>query len=274
MKLRLPSIQPLLLHSYSDNLIYRHEIRMNWKGKLVAGSPVLRIHLLMLPTLAASGVSWLVAKWAGVAVVAMATYAVMALLTHFYAFLVGYRSIERERISGTLDQLYLTLLNDQDMFEGKFYAHLDAISEARRYLIVHGVLLVGSLAWLSRAAELPVLATGCLMLIFNHIMFSAQMGLLGGLSAAAHRRGVLPAVFFDSEHNPLLPQVIVMFRGTFRLLFVLLLTGGVAVFIDQAWVFFLSLIFLPLDMATGLRDIEVKRREAVMRRFRRKLVSE
>ncbi len=287
MKLRLPSLQPFLLHFYMDNLVFRHEVGMNWMGRLRAGSPVVRAHLLMLMTLAISGGGWLAAGPELALFVSGAIWLLAALLAYFAAFALARRSINKERAAGSLDQLCLTLLTDEELFEGKYYGALAPFLEARRYLFVHLALIVaatiaivptqGNLAgYIFGLFATFVTPTLLLPVVYIHMMFGIQMGLLSGLHAGALKKSWISQTLVGGDFNVLLPELLIYLKtipiGV--LLFILALvasamTGGLGLFFAP-----LVLLIFPYRAAAHLRDLAVQRRQKARNKFKRKIVLE
>ncbi len=134
MRLRLPGSRANLLSYYLDNIIYRHEIGMDTLGHLRKGSPVVVVHIVMLLVIALAVVMFMFRGWMGVMDVTGGFLLLASLSAYPLAYRRAFVSIRRERLSGTLEQLYLTLLHPQELFDGKFYGALAPFFEVRRYL--------------------------------------------------------------------------------------------------------------------------------------------
>lgn len=287
MKLRLPSLQPFLLHFYMDNLVFRHEVGMNWMGRLRSGSPVVRAHLLMLMTLAISGGAWLAAGPELAIFISGAVWLLAALLAYFIAFALGRRSIDRERAAGSLDQLCLTLLTDEELFEGKYFGALAPFLEARRYLFAHLFLLVaatiaaipsqGNSAGYIFAVLAALIAPMLVIpVIYIHMMFGIQMGLLAGLHAGALKKSWFSQALGGGDFNVLLPELLIYLKTLpiGALLFILAVIGSAVTDGLGFFVVPLVLLIFPYRAAIHLRDLAVQRRQKAKNKFKRKIVLE
>jgi hypothetical protein len=276
MRLPLPSLRQRLLHFYIDNLVFRHEIGMNWLGRLRWSSPVIQGHLLMWMVLVLNVMAYLLWQWAGLFYASGGAVLVVSLAAHPVAFRRGYRSIGRERLAGSLEQLCLTLLTDKELFEGKYYGTLAPFLEMRRYLIALALIFCVTLYQIKLPLEVALCLPLPLLVLINHYMFSTHMGVMGGMASAAREGDFLRSLLFERETNAYLPQLAMIIRYGIIVIIVLFLTAVLFMlfFTQMIPLLVLMLYYLPFKMAPMLRDLEAKRRDRLTNRFKRKILFE
>ncbi|MCE5230118.1 hypothetical protein LLG95_11035 [bacterium] len=277
MKWHIPSVQHFFLHDYFDNLVYRAEIRMNWKGRLRWSSPVMQAHWLMFMTIGASAGAWRFYGFTGMAAMSFGVMAAVSLLGYFIAFYLGYHSIWRERVAGSLEQLCLTLLSDEDLLNGKFYGVITPFKEARRYLYLHCIAVVAVVGWLTRD-PFPTLGSAiALTMMFNHMNFSYFIGALAGLHAAQLKhKSMLASIILEREYIVILPEVGVLVRTflMFAVLFIAAVFVGWIVLRHHVWVMLIPALVFPIHMYTELQNIQALQHEKLKRYFKKNIVFE
>lgn len=275
MKLRMPSFQHLLLHFYIDNLVYRAEIRMNWKGRLKWGSPVIQSHFLMILIVLGVGGTWC-SLGIGAALCLSAGFMALATFGGYYiAFWLGYRSLWRERLACTLEPLCLTLLNDEELMDGKFYGALAPYIEARRYLYPHCFFIAAAVIQTSRHPVPSLGAIALLLIMFNHLNFSYYMGALAGLHAGQIRAtSMLGAMIAETEYQVILPEAGLFLKSFFG--FLILLAGtAFVVFIGlptQSWILTIPFFAIPMQMYGELQNMQRYAHDRLRKQFKKKMV--
>lgn len=275
MKLRLPSFQHYLVHFYVDNLVYRAEIRMNWKGRLKWGSPVIQGHFLMVAIMAAVAATW----WQlGIQQALNLSACFMALATfggYFVAFWLGFHSLARERVACTLEPLCLTLLSDEEIMDGKFYGALAPYKETRRYLYPHCLFIAGAVIYTTRDPYRSLATVVALMIALNHLNFSYFMGALAGLhSAQIHARSMIGAMITEREYMVILPEVGLFLRTFFGFL-ILLAATAIVWYVglpDHPWLLIIPCFAFPLEMYGRLQNIQQYAHDKLKHQFKKKIV--
>ncbi|MEN6625597.1 MAG: hypothetical protein ABFD69_05140 [Candidatus Sumerlaeia bacterium] len=285
MGLHLPSIQRLLLHFYIDNLVFRHEIGMNWKGKLNRNSPVVQAHFIMLMTFLATAGAEAAFGPEGVMYASEFVLTVAALLGYFIAFAIGYKSIWRERQKATLEQICLSLLSDHEFFEGKFYGGLAPFLEARRYLILHAAVLFGATAWVDGDAVAATFKLVCATMLIVHMNYGCSIGLLAGLRAAqSGNTSMIGAMAAEREYAFLAAEIFALLKAVidfakFFLPICLILifarfTWGATISEKDLWIVAVPFLVFPLRAHERLRDLEAGLRDRLMKKFKAKMAFE
>ena len=261
----------MALGAFLDNIVYRREIRMDSLGRLRRGSPVFGAHLTMLAVLAVILAAGLFAGWTGVFWTSGGAIALLAAATYPMAFHRSFDSIRRERLAGTLEQIYLTRLTYRQIFEGKFFGALAPFFEVRRYFLLLSVLLCLS-TYKSFGGPHWVLAATFSLIAVNHFAFSAFVGALGGLQAgcrggpmfAALLRGAAGRVNPGFQHGSIaLKNSLILALPVFILVAIGLGGSDAILFIGYA----LTLL-VPLNSAFELRDRERAERDRAAFGFR------
>jgi hypothetical protein len=111
--------QSLLLSSYIDNIIFRHEVGINSFGKLCRRSPILQIHMIMFPISIIPLLLVLLNSWHAVLIISSVMLTLFGVFCWALAFIRIFRSLNREYYNGTLDQLLLTSLTACRVFRWK-----------------------------------------------------------------------------------------------------------------------------------------------------------
>ncbi len=275
MKLRLPSLQHFFLHDYVDNLIYRAEIRMNWKGRLRWDSPVIQGHFLMWMVGGAMALSW----WLlGIGAALLLSFGFMVLATlggYYVAFWLGYRSLWRERHASTIEMLCLTLIPDEELMDGKFYGALAPYKEIRRYLLLHVVFIAGAAYTIWRDPFAVLTFVAALAILFNHLNFSYYMGALAGLHAAQLRAGsMLGAMISESEYTVILPEG-GLFLKTFWAFLILFVGTAFVVWLglqQYPWLLVIPFFVFPMQMYGELQNMQHFAHDRLKRQFKKKMV--
>ncbi len=225
MKIRVLRLRSKFLRSHLDNIVFRHEIGMDSLGRLRKGSPIRAAHLIMLAVLATVALSYLIESWTGVLYSSGAALLVLALLAYPIAYRRGFLSIHRERVAGTLEQLFLTLLSSRELFDGKFFGSLAPFFEIRRYLMLLSAMFCASVWTLLSGPECVVAVALCLTII-NHFGYCAYLGVLGGLKVGGNRVKMRLSVLADVDLSPW-PHVWLIVKHARYFFFILILLGGV-----------------------------------------------
>jgi hypothetical protein len=191
----------LLVSAAADNIVFRHEIGMDSFGRLRAGSPIYAAHLSMAAWFIASGIMLALAGPRAAALLLAGPMLGLTVGAYPFAAWRAYRNLRDERSSGALDQLYLTRLRPEELFEGKLYGLLGPLLEARRWLTPLGLLFGWSVF---RAAPGPwfLLALVAWMTALNHFGHSVVVGTIAGLKWAAVGRATAGAIVRDWRLNP------------------------------------------------------------------------
>lgn len=275
MKLRMPSFQHFLIHFYIDNLIYRAEIGMNWKGRLKWGSPVIQSHFLMVLIILGVALTWWQLGLGAALYLSAGFMTLVAFGGYFVAFWLGYRSLWRERLARTLEPLCLTLLKDEELMDGKFYGALAPYKETRRYLCLHCIFIAAAVIVITRN---PFAALGAIVLLtiaFNHLNFSYYMGALAGLHAAQIRAtSMLGAMITEREYLVIPPEAGLFMKTFFG--FLILMAGTAFVFYlglpHYPWILAIPCFAFPMQMYGELQNMQRHAHDKLKHQFKKKMV--
>lgn len=262
----LSALKRALLSSYQDNIVYRHEIRMDTFGRLSPRSPIIAVHVLMAALVGAACLSFLLTGWDGLFKTSGTIIGAMAFVSFPLAYRRAFLPLRYERTSGALEQLYMTSLTHQELFEGKFLGALAPFFEARRYLAV----LCGAFtlsAWFATTGPAWLVAASVSLVAINHFGYSAYMGVMTGLRAGARSSRPRFSLFGDWDLNPWPHHLWLNIKYCIPFLValgVLSLFGGSATY--PAYVL---LVLVPILVAGDLRDREQLARERLARAFHR-----
>jgi len=212
VKFNLISAASGTLRFHLDNIIYRREIGMDSFGRLKKTSPILAAHGLMLACTVAVTITMMSKRWDLLLYLSGSLVLAMSLGAYPAAYYRAFRSFQRERIHGTLEQIYLTNLRPQEIFDGKFFGTLAIFFEARRYLLFYCVCVMLALFKLLYFEWLLGGIAGLLILV-NHYGFSVYRGILGGMKTGAQKSKFLQAFLEDGEHNAYLNHLGVILTG-------------------------------------------------------------
>lgn len=195
-----------------DNIIYRREIGMDIFGRLRAGSPILSTHLFMFGVLGLIGAAYLLAAWPGVLLITGGELACFALSSYPAAYRHAYFSTRRERASGMLEQIWLSRLTDEEIFEGKFQGLLAPFREIRRYLPV--IVLAFSLSvWMTTYGPLWIASITLGLLVGAQFGLSAHAGIVGGMRAGLRADRLGYSMLSDWQSNPWLVHSLAIAPG-------------------------------------------------------------
>lgn len=252
-----------------DNIVYRHEIGMDPLGRLRPGSPVVSAHAIMASCVAGNIAAIALFSWGGGLRFTFALLILFALVTYPLAYARAYRSLWRERVSGSLEQLYLTSLTTDELFEGMFYGALAPFLEARRYLMVLGILFVVEVG---AVAPMPVFLAGAALWLMgiNHYGYSAVLGTLAGLKAGCLGPAEKYSPLLDMSLNPLPSQIWNFLKYSLvvaPVLFILIRISG-----PFDWTLisaYALLIMIPYAMSIRLNDRERAERMKLSHHFRK-----
>ncbi len=271
----LPSLTQLAGHGL-DNIIYRREIGVTMLGKVRRKSPLLTVNLRMSIVVALCLAAFSTFGFTGLAATSGGFLALFTLTAFPVAFRHAFRSLYRERLAGTLEQLCLTAIPAPELFEGKFYGSLEPFFQARRHLFILSGLLCFAAYQLGAGPMTPMVAAACLIAL-NHYGYSAQLGTLCGLRTGAGRSKWVPDMLKEMDLNPWTNHL--MFLASSGLIY-LILAYMLIVFFAGQWfslgpfptLFGCALTLLvPIGAAYRMANHERAERERVQRIFRRYL---
>jgi hypothetical protein len=202
-----------------------------------------------------------------------------------WAFRRAFYSLYRERVSGILEQLCLTSLRPDELFEGKYYGVLAPFYEMRRYMIVYVIIFCVSSIALGGWRTLIGSVTISLFAI-NHFGYSAQMGVLAGLKAGCKSSKLLNSLMTEWELNPWLNHL--MFIVSNRLAIMTLCIAlfcyfasmifGIIILaaIGRAVIALLLILvcFIPFVVAYRLQDHERSVRDQMRKTFKKMIAFE
>lgn len=240
-------------------------------GRLRPGSPVVRAHAIMMLSLAGNIATAVFLSWYAGMRVTLTLMIIFALVTYPLAYFRAYKSLGRERTSGSLEQLYLTSLTTDELFEGMFYGALAPFLEARRYLMAMGFLFMVEVAMVFPGP--PSLAALALWLMgINHCGYSAVLGTLAGLKAGCLGPAAKYSPLTDPLLNPLPSQIWNFIKYSIIVLPVLIFLA----FLSRSgyWVLYAAYaltIMIPFAMSIRLRDRERAERMKLSHHFRKLL---
>lgn len=193
------------------NAIYRHEVGIDPHGQLKRGSPILRAHTLMLGFLAGLALVFLAFGWPGIFTATLGAGVGIVVAAYPIAIAMGFRTIQRDRESGLLEQLYLTRMDQRELFDGKYYGAMMPWIEARRYLTAVGALFAYSV-FIVAPGPWWILGLSAWLMGLNHFGTSASLGTLAGLKKGCAGRNSDYSIWTDFGLNPYVCQLRTMFR--------------------------------------------------------------
>lgn len=261
----LRSWQSALLSTDLDNIIFRHEVGIDSFGRLRRDSPVVAVHLTMLALTFLLPIIFLVRDWQGVFAASGLVLAGMTLGTYPFAYRRGFLSIRRERLAGTLEQLYMTSLTHNQLFEGKFFGVMAPFFEARRYMLPLSLAFCAA-SWFVIKGPYWTASIVFALIAMNHIGYSAYIGVLAGLRAGCRgSRSSLPFIQ-DWDLSPGLTHIQYLLKYSLFLLLpiaFLFFLGGWAMYSA-----FALMTLIPYCAAIRLRDRQQLERERISRNFK------
>lgn len=263
MRSAVAGLRSRLLVSYLDNIIYRHEIRMDPMGRLRKGSPVIAAHALMVLMLGLTAALFVLTSWSGVFYFTGGAIAALAVGTYPLAYRRAFQSLARERASGSLEQLYLTRLTPRQFFEGKFFGLLAPFLEVRRYLMTLSIIFCLSTAFQFPGAAWLGGAVLCLTAI-NQIGYSACLGTLAGLRSGCRSSKMSYSLWGDWDLNPWPHHLGIILKCCFYLfpaLAVLLWAGITSRVAPLMYISYGLMLLIPFVSAYHLRDLERAQRD-------------
>lgn len=258
-----------LLSAQIDNIIYRHEIGMDSFGRMRTDSPIVRAHLGMLAIVAAVVVCYFVGGWRGVFYASGAAVAAIAVGTYPAAFRRAFLSLRRDRLSGALEQLYMTPLTHREIFEGMFFGGVAPFLEIRRYLFLFSFAFCFS-AWRIWASfgfgSAWLLAPTLVLVAINHFGFSAYLGVSSGLLCGTRSARFSYSLTQDWKLNPWphhLFYVCKYFLYILLPLWILFAMGGLAFYPA-----YFVLLLIPFNCAIQLQEYEMRQRTKIAHQFK------
>lgn len=278
MKFNLISAVSGTLRFHLDNIIYRREIGMDAFGRLKKSSPIILTHGMMLAGLVGTAVPFFAKQWQLLLGASGGLIAIIVFFAYPVAYYRAFQSFHRERVNGTLEQIYLTSLRPQEIFDGKFYGTLAPFFEVRRYLMTYFFFFIAAVYQLwgfeYAGLTLPIALT-----LLNHYGFSAYRGILGGIKSGASRGKFWHAFFTDTESNPWLRHIGIMFLTCFsqnmKIICLALFLWAFGYFIwsvvgEPAMVLpGLALCLIPIGVNLHLANYEMAERQRLIRGFRK-----
>lgn len=177
----------LLQSSSLDNLVYQREVHVSALGHMNSDSPIIAAHVIMLGLVLACASLYLVGGWLAVFLSSAGVLAAVSIGSYPWAYRRALVSLQRDRASGMLEQLYLTRLTSEEIFEGKYYGTMAPMTEAWRYVVALAALAAFS-AGMEAGIVIGLLVAVAGIIAINHFGFSSAVGVLAGI-----RRGIRPA---------------------------------------------------------------------------------
>lgn len=247
-------------------------------GRLKKTSPIVLVHGLMLAGVVAVAVPFFAKQWELLLGVSGGLIAIIVVSSYPIAYYRAFHSFHRERVHGTLEQIYLTSLRPQEIFDGKFYGTLAPFFEVRKYLITFFFFFLAGYYQLQGLFYASLTLPFALML-FNHYGFSAYRGILGGIKAGASSGRFWHSFFTDTDSNPWLRHIgilwftclgqnlkiiLMFFLVYFGCLFLWGIIGEPAMVLPA-----LVLCLIPIGANLHLSNYEIQERERCIRGFRK-----
>jgi len=200
------------------------------------------------------------------------TYALMlsfALATYPLAYFRAYRLLWHERTSGSLEQLYLTSLTTNELFEGMFYGALAPFLEARRYMMAFGILFAVAI-FVVHPGPAFLFGVAVWLVALNHCGYSAVLGTLAGLKAGCLGPNARFLPLLEISLNPLPSQIWYFLKYSLFVapvsLILILISGA------NGWARYSAyalMIMIPYVMSVRLTDLERAERLKLSHHFRK-----
>lgn len=173
----------LLQSSSLDNLVYRREVGISELGRMNSDSPIITAHIIMLALVLVCASLYLAGGWPAVFLSSAGVLAAVSLGSYPWAYRRALVSMQRDRASGMLEQLYLTRLTSEEIFEGKYYGAMAPMTEAWRYVVALAALAAFS-AGMETGFVIGILVAVAGIIAINHFGFSSAVGVLAGIRRA------------------------------------------------------------------------------------------
>lgn len=149
-------------------------------GHIRWGSPIFWAHGLMAGWLVLQALIFAILGWRAMIVASSLLLMLFALGTHPYAAVRAWKSLDEDRRGGRLEEWWLTSLEPEEVFDGKFYGLLAPLIEIRRYLMLVGAAVCWGVWWLEPGPWF-LLALALWLTGINQIGHSLHLGTLSGL---------------------------------------------------------------------------------------------
>lgn len=170
----------LLIGVTMENVVFRREVGMDPFGRLRRGSPLYWAHGLMAGWLVLQALLLAFGGW-GMMIAACAVLLVLLTLgTQPFAAIRAGQSLSGDRRSGVLEEMSLTSMTPEEVFDGKFFGLLAPLIEVRRYLMIVGALVCWGV-WRLAPGPWFLLALALWLTGMNHIGHSLHLGTLAGI---------------------------------------------------------------------------------------------
>ncbi|GEM_PF-6771902 len=262
--------RPSLTAERLENVVFRREIGMTTWGRLKPTSPIARAHLLLLGLMALLVPAGLIGGWAGAAWMGGSQLLLIGLAAYPVAFRRAFLALQRERRSGSLEQLYLTRLPLKAIFDGKCQAALAPFEEARPYLWLLGAIVTLAVGR-SRGSAYGLLALAGGWSLINHFGFSAGLGVLAGIKAGAAGERPGWALMRQWELNPW-PRHAAVMLTTFLIILLplafLLFLAGFPVGRAALYPAFALTLAIPFRASIDLANHEAAQRDRLRHQVR------